>query len=322
MYKTTIKGTGAYVPNNKVPNTDMEKLVETSDDWIKSRTGIETRHITTDENTSDLAYEAAVRALESAELKADAIDMIIVATVSGDYVFPGVSQLLQKRLGCRTIPAFDVNAACTGFIYALDLADAMITAGKYKNILIVGAEALTKLTDFTDRNTCVLFGDGAGAFVLSRANKGGIKSVITHSDGDTEGRLKLDGYPIKKDYVTPNRALPFIRMDGTEIFKFATSVFPSVIHELLKDSVMPLSDLDLIVAHQANKRIIDKAAKSLGYPAEKMYMNIADYGNTSAASIPLAVDEAIRNDTLKRGDTFAIAAFGGGLTWGGAIIEY
>lgn len=322
MHKTTIKGTGAYVPNNKVPNTAMEKLVETSDDWIKSRTGIETRHITTDENTSDLAYEAAVRALESAKIAADEIDMIIVATVSGDYVFPGVSQLLQKRLGCRAVPAFDVNAACTGFIYAMDLADAMIRAGKHANILIVGAEALTKLTDFTDRNTCVLFGDGAGAFVLSRAEDGGIKSVITHSEGDTEGRLKLEGYPIKRNYLTPNRALPFIEMDGTEIFKFATSVFPSVIHELLEASVMPLADLDLIVAHQANKRIIDKAAKTLGYPVEKMFMNISEFGNTSAASIPLAVDEAIRTQALKRGDTFAIAAFGGGLTWGGAIIEY
>lgn len=322
MYKTTIQGTGSYVPDNKVPNTAMEKLVETSDEWIKSRTGIESRHVTTDENTSDLAYEAARRALDTAGIEARDIDMIIVATVTGDYVFPGVSQLLQKRLGCRTVPAFDVNAACTGFIYALDLADAMITAGKYKNILIVGAEALTKLTDFTDRNTCVLFGDGAGAFVLSRADTGGVRSVITHSDGDTEGRLKLDGYPVKKDYITPKRPLPFIKMDGTEIFKFATSVFPSVMHELLEDSRMALDDLDLIVAHQANKRIIDKAAKTLGYPSEKMYMNISEYGNTSAASIPLAVDEAIRTQALKRGDTFAIAAFGGGLTWGGAVIEY
>ena len=322
MYTTILKGTGSYVPDNKIPNSDMEKLVETSDEWIRSRTGIESRHITVDENTSDLAYHASKHALSTAGLEAETIDMIIVATVTGDYVFPGVSQLLQKKLGCRTIPAFDVNAACTGFIYALDLADAMITSGRHENILIVGSEALTKLTDFKDRNTCVLFGDGAGAFVLSRGNKKGIRSVITHSDGDTAGRLKLEGYPIKKDYVTPKRDLPFIKMDGTEIFKFATNVFPSIIHELLKSTGLTLDNLDLIVAHQANKRIIDKAAKTLGYPKDRMYMNIAEYGNTSAASIPIAVDEAVRKQALKHGDTFAIAAFGGGLTWGGAIIEY
>ncbi|MFW6299135.1 MAG: beta-ketoacyl-ACP synthase III [Bacillota bacterium] len=322
MYTTTIKGTGAYVPDHKVPNSTMETLVETSDEWIKTRTGIESRRITVDENTSDLAYEAAVRAMEDAGIKADDLDMIIVATVSGDYVFPGISQLLQKRLGCNTIPAFDLNAACTGFVYALDLANGMIASGKYENILIIGAEALSKLTDFTDRNTCVLFGDGAGAFVLSRSNKKSVRSVITHSDGDVEGYLKLDGYPVKKNFQTEERALPFIQMDGTEIFKFATTVFPSVIKELLEEAELTLEDLDLIVAHQANKRIIDKSAKVLNYPKEKMYMNIAQYGNTSAASIPIAVDEAIRHKRLRRGDTFAIAAFGGGLTWGGAIIDY
>ncbi|MFW6298389.1 MAG: beta-ketoacyl-ACP synthase III, partial [Bacillota bacterium] len=322
MYTTTIKGTGSYVPDNKVPNSTMETLVDTSDEWIQTRTGIEFRHITVHENTSDLAYEAAIRAMDDAGIKAEALDMIIVATVSGDYVFPGVSQLLQKRLGCNAIPAFDLNAACTGFVYALDLANGMIASGKYENILIIGTEALSKLTDFKDRNTCVLFGDGAGAFVLSRSNEVGVRSVITHSDGDTAGYLKLEGYPVKKNYETEQRELPFIKMDGTEIFKFATTVFPSVIKELLDDAELTLENLDLIVAHQANKRIIDKSAKVLGYPKEKMYMNIARYGNTSAASIPIAVDEAIKHGKLKRGDTFAIAAFGGGLTWGGAIIDY
>ncbi len=322
MYHSNIRGIGSYVPDNPVSNAAMETLVETSDEWIRSRTGIESRRITIDENTSDLAYQASVSALEDAGLEAEALDMIIVASVSGDYIFPGVSQLLQKKLGCRTVPAFDLNAACTGFVYAMELANTMIAAGKYEHILIVGAEALTKLTDFTDRNTCVLFGDGAGAFVMSRSQEAGVLSVITHSDGDIDGRLKLEGYPVKKDYETPQRPLPFIKMDGTEIFKFATSVFPSVLQELMEKTNLTLPDIDLIVPHQANKRIIDKVSKILGYPKERMYMNISKYGNTSAASIPIAVDEAVRDKSLKRGDKFAIAAFGGGLTWGGAIIEY
>ncbi len=322
MKHTHILSTGSYVPDNVIDNATMEKLVDTSDEWITSRTGIERRHISVDENTSDLAYKAALDALEKASMKPRDIELIIVATVTGDYLFPGVSQLLQKRLGCETVPAFDINAACTGFVYALEIADKMMASGAYHNALIVGAEALSKLTDFEDRNTCVLFGDGAGAFVLERSEKSGVNAITVKSDGDTKGHLKLEGYPLKINFKTPEYSLPFIKMNGREIFRFATQVFPAVIHELLEKSKSTLKDLDLIVAHQANKRIIEKSAKTLKIPLEKMYMNIESMGNTSAASIPLAVDEAITSGRLKRGDTFAIAAFGGGLTWGGAIIEY
>ncbi|MGM0435676.1 MAG: beta-ketoacyl-ACP synthase III [Bacillota bacterium] len=322
MKHTHILSTGSYVPDNVIDNATMEKIVDTSDEWITSRTGIERRHISIDENTSDLAYKAALEALEKASMKPSDIELIVVATVTGDYLFPGVSQLLQKRLGCETVPAFDINAACTGFVYALEIADKMMASGAYANALIVGAEALSKLTDFEDRNTCVLFGDGAGAFVLERSEKRGVEAITVKSDGDTSGHLKLEGYPLKKDFKTPEYKLPFIKMNGREIFRFATDVFPKVIHELLDETNKTLDNLDLIVAHQANKRIIEKSAKTLKYPLEKMYMNIQSMGNTSAASIPLAVDEAINSGRLKRGDTFAIAAFGGGLTWGGAIIEY
>jgi 3-oxoacyl-[acyl-carrier-protein] synthase-3 len=322
MKQTYIKSTGAYVPENCIQNEVMEKLVETTDEWIKSRTGIESRHISLDENTSDLAYKAAVKALKNASMDPLDLELIIVATVTGDNVFPGVSQILQKRLGCHTIPAFDINAACTGFVYALEIADKMLTSGAYKNALIVGAEALSKLTDFEDRNTCVLFGDCAGAFLLEQAEGRGIQAITVKSDGDTKGHLKLEAYPLKENFKTPDMPRPFIKMNGSEIFRFATDVFPKLINELLNKTNQTLNDLDLIIAHQANKRIIEKSAKTLKYPLKKMYMNIQSMGNTSAASIPLAVDEAIGKGYLKRNDTFAIAAFGGGLTWGGAIIEY
>ncbi len=321
MIYTKIIGTGAYVPNNIVTNKDLERLVETSDEWITSRTGIESRHMTVDENTSDLAYKAALKAIEDADIDKHDIDLLIVATVTGDFPFPGVSQLIQKRLGLNAITAFDINAACTGFIYALNIADKMIKSGSYHNALIIGAETLTKYTDFEDRNTCVLFADGAGAMVIGKSDMDNIKHVVTYADGDQQGLLRMEGYPLKKAFKTEDTKRPYITMKGTDVFKFATTVLPNTVNTLLEDTNTNIDEVNLIVAHQANKRIIEKAAKTLKFPMEKMYMNIQNYGNTSAASVPLAIDEAIKKQELKKGDLFATVAFGGGLTWGGALIR-
>ena len=322
MIHTKILGTGSYVPEHIVSNFDLEKLVDTNDEWIQSRTGIVNRRVTQGENTSELAYKAAVKALEDANTKAEDIDLIIVATVTADYPFPAVAQILQRRLNCKVITAFDINAACTGFIYALNVADKMIRSGAYHKALVIGAETLTKYTDYEDRNTCVLFADAAGAMVIGESETSHIEKVITYSKGDLEGLLKMEGYPLKENFKTPEQKRPFITMQGTEVFKFATSVLPQVVKTLIQETHHEMNDVSLIIAHQANRRIIDKSARVLKIPMEKMFMNIDQYGNTSAASVPLAIDEAIRKNVLKRGDLFITAAFGAGLTWGGAMIKY
>jgi len=318
---TQIKGTGSYVPTSIITNQMLETIVDTSDEWIESRTGIKSRHMTQTENTSDLAYEASKKAIEDAGIDKSEIDLLIVATVTPDYAFPAVSQILQRKLDLNTITAFDVNAACSGFVYALNIADKMIKSGAYKQALIIGAETLTKYTDFEDRNTCVLFADAAGAMVIGKSKEPKIHDVITYAKGDLEGLLRMDGYPLKEHFKTPENKRPFITMKGSDVFKFAAKVMPEIIHELISKSKYTLDDLDMIIAHQANKRIITKAAKDLKYPMDKMYLNIDHYGNTSAASVPLAIDEAIKTKKLKKGDLFATVAFGAGLTWGGAIIE-
>ena len=316
-----ILGTGSYVPDNIVTNQDLEKLVDTSDAWIQSRTGIKERRMTVDENTSDLAYKAALKAIEDANISKDEIDLIVCATVTGDSPFPAIAQILQHRLGLKPLTAFDVNAACTGFIYALNVADKMIQSGAYQCALIVGAETLTKVTDFEDRNTCVLFADAAGAMILGKSETPKIKNVVTYAKGDHERLLAMDGYPLKKGFKTEDTKRPFITMQGTEVFKFATHVLPSVVNELMTMNGLTEEDIKMVVAHQANQRIIDKAARVLAFPIEKMFMNIERYGNTSAASVPLAIDEAIKTGALSKGDVFITAAFGAGLTWGGALIE-
>ena len=319
---TKIIGTGSYVPEHVVTNEDLEKIVDTSDEWIKSRTGISKRHVSLHQNTTDLAYEASLKAIEAAGIDKDTIDLIVVATVTPDDVFPGVAQLLQARLKLPPITAFDVNAACTGFIYALNIADKMVRSGAYKTALIVGAETLTKITDFTDRNTCVLFGDAAGAMILTTSETPHIEKVLTFAQGDSDYLLRMENYPLKENFQTPNTPRTFIEMQGKEVFKFAVGVIPKMIGELLENTDYALDDLAYIVPHQANQRIVDKAAKDLGYPLERMYKNIQDYGNTSAASVPLAIDEAIRKGLIQPGDLFATVAFGGGLTWGGALIRW
>lgn len=319
---TKIIGTGSYVPPQIVTNADLEKIVDTSDEWIRTRTGIDRRHITIDQNTTDLAYEASLIAIEASGIDKEAIDLIIVATVTPDTIFPGVAQMLQARLGIPPVTAFDVNAACTGFVYALNIADKMVRSGAYKHALIVGAETLTKVTDFTDRNTCVLFGDAAGAMILTQSDEPHIEKVLTFAQGDQEQLLKLDAYPLKENYQTPQSPRSFLQMQGKEVFKFAVTVIPTVIAQLLENTPYALDDLAYIIPHQANQRIIDKAAKDLGYPLERMFKNIQHYGNTSAASVPLAIDEAIRQGLIQKGDLFATVAFGAGLTWGGALIRW
>jgi 3-oxoacyl-[acyl-carrier-protein] synthase-3 len=321
MSYTKVLGTGSYVPKDFLTNEDLEKVVETSDDWITSRTGIKKRHIALHENTSDLAYQAALKAIESAQIDKHSIDLIVVATVTPDFPFPGVANLIQRKLDLEAITAFDINAACTGFVYALNIADKMIKSKAFKTALVIGAETLTKYTDFEDRNTCVLFADAAGAMIITESDTPNIKEIVTYSKGDTEGLLRMEGYPLKENLRTNMPKPPFITMQGAEVFKFATTVLPNTILELLEKTQLKLEDLSMIVAHQANKRIIDKASRVLNYPMEKMYLNIENYGNTSAASVPLAIDEAIKKGHLKKGDVFATVAFGAGLTWGGAIIE-
>ena len=321
MNYTKILGTGSYVPSRFLTNDDLAKFVDTNDEWITSRTGIKKRHIVTDELTIDLAYEASLKAIEASGINKEDIDLVVVATVTPDNFFPGVAQLLQKRLGLNKVMSFDINAACSGFLYALNIGDKMIKSGAYSNVLIVGAETLTRHTDWDDRNTCVLFGDAAGAMVIGKSETNGIQDVICGADGDDGGNLICNSVGLKDPYKNEKSVQDHIHMNGREVFKFATRIMPKTINDLLERNDMTLDDLDYIVAHQANARIIDKAARDLKYPIEKMYMNIAEYGNTSAASVPLAIDEAIRTGALKKGDLFATVAFGGGFTWGGAIIK-
>ncbi len=322
MKHTKILGTGSYVPKKVITNEDLAKIVETNDEWIVSRTGIKERHISENEGTLDLAYKAALNALEMAHMKPKDLDLIIVATVTSDYAFPSVANLLQAKLGARDVMAFDINAACSGFLYLMQIADKMIKAGDYRNALIVGSETLTRLTDWSDRNTCVLFGDGAGAMVLGASEEESIIDIITGSQGDTEFLLYCKNPDLKVPEVNAISSQDHIHMLGAQVFKFATRIMPKTVKKLLDKNHIDIENLDCIVAHQANSRIIEKSAKDLGYSLDKMYMNIQKYGNTSAASVPIAIDEAVRSGFLKRGMTFVTVAFGGGLTWGGALIKF
>lgn len=322
MKYSKIKGTGSYVPEQIVSNEDLSKYIETSDEWIQSRTGIKERRYSGDMSTLDMAYEASLKAIEVGGVSLEEIDLVIVATVSPDNVFPGVSQLLQAKLGLNEIMAFDINAACSGFIYAMNIADKMIQSGAYKHALVVGAEALTRWTNFEDRNTCVLFGDAAGAMILSESEEVGLVDVIAKASGDTEDLLICRNPKAKTLENHEGEMQDYIHMDGRNVFKFATKVLVKTVEELLERNQMTLDEIDYIVCHQANERIIDKASRDLDFPMDKMYLNISRYGNTSAASVPLAIDEAVRQGKIKKGDTFLTVAFGGGLTWAGALVKY
>lgn len=299
MSYTKIYGTGSYVPSNVVKNDDLKAYVDTNDEWIYTRTGIKERRISQGETTLDLAYQASLKAIFDAGLSNDKIDLIIVATVTPDYAFPGVSNLLQARLGIEGITAFDINAACSGFIYAMQIADKMIKSGAFNKALIVGAETLTRLTDWRDRNTCVLFGDGAGAMVIGKSETNSIKEIVTGSQGDVDMLLYCNSPALKDPAVNAVSEQDHIHMKGREVFRFATRVLPKTVNGLLERNNLEIKDLSCIVAHQANLRILDKAARDLKIDMDKLYVNMDKYGNTSAASVPIAIDEAYKTGFLK-----------------------
>ena len=318
MYSKII-GTGSYLPAKTLTNFDLEKIVETSHDWIVTRSGIVERHFAADdEMTSDLALHASRRAIEAAGISADQIDMVIVATTSPDKMFPSTACILQDKLGIRNCgAAFDMQAVCGGFVYALNTADLYIRGGQAKTVLVVGAEVLSRMLDWTDRATCVLFGDGAGAVVLQASETPGILASKLHADGSHRDMLKADG-TIRNGEVQGD---PFIKMDGKAVFKFAVKVLSEVVEEVLEENNLQGSDIAWLVPHQANIRIMEATAKKLGLSMDNVVVTVAHHGNTSAASIPLALADAVADRRIKRGNLILLEAMGGGLTWGACVLR-
>lgn len=323
MKNAKMIGFGLYTPKNLVENEKLQEFLETSDEWIRTRTGIERRYISLDENTSDLAVEASKKALSQAGLSAEDIDLIIVATVTPDNFTPSTACIVQDKLGAKNAWAFDINAACTGFIYALKLARSLIKSGEANNALIIGAETLSKALNWEDRGSCVLFGDGAGATVLTSTEEDcGIKCVNVKSDGSKGDSLVIQGLPLNSPFKDGKEVSEnYINMNGREIFKFATKVMEESIVEILEKENIKIEDIAAIIPHQANLRIIDYVVKRLEIPREKFITNLQNYGNTSGASIPIALCESIDEGNLKKGDNIIMVGFGGGLTWGAALIK-
>ena len=323
MKNAKMIGFGLYTPKNLVENERLQEFLETSDEWIRTRTGIERRYISLDENTSDLAVEASKKALSQARLSAEEIDLIIVATVTPDNFTPSTACIVQDKLGAKNAWAFDINAACTGFIYALKLGKSLIRSGEANNALIIGAETLSKALNWEDRGSCVLFGDGAGATVLTSTEEDcGIKCVNVKSDGSKGDSLVIQGLPLNSPFKDGREVSKnYINMNGREIFKFATKVMEESIVEILEKENIKIEDIAAIIPHQANLRIIDYVVKRLGIPREKFITNLQNYGNTSGASIPIALCESIDEGNLKKGDNIIMVGFGGGLTWGAALIK-
>ncbi len=319
-----ITGTGSYLPPRRLTNADLAaelaaQGVETSDDWIVERTGIHARHFAAlDVCSSDLAVEAARRAIEAAQLQAADIDLIIVATSTPDMVFPSVACILQHKLGIAGCPAFDVQAVCSGFVYALTVADALIRTGTAKRALVVGAEVFSRILDFSDRTTCVLFGDGAGAVVLEASNEPGILASDLHADGKYVDILCVPGH-VSGGKVLGN---PLLKMDGPAVFKLAVGVLESAARAALAKANLVDTDIDWLIPHQANIRIMQSTAKKLKLPMDKLVVTVDQHGNTSAASIPLALDVAVRSGKVKRGDTVMLEGVGGGFTWGAVLLTY
>jgi len=313
-----ISGTGGYLPENVVTNADLEKKVDTSDQWIQDRTGIKKRHIAEDsETTCDLAEKASRQAMETAGLGPEDIDMVIVATTTPDRIFPSTACLLQQRLGIHGGAAFDVQAVCTGFIYALSIAEKFIQTGAANNVLVVGAETLSRIVNWADRTTCVLFGDGAGAIILGASDKPGILSAHLHADGAYENLLTVPA-GVSEGYENP----AFIEMKGNEVFKMAVNTLGRIVDETLDANNMQKSDIDWLIPHQANIRIINATAKKLGMSMDNVVVTVGEHGNTSAASVPLALNTAVRDGRIQRGETLLLEAFGGGFTWGAVLIKY
>ncbi len=324
--KSRIIGTGSYAPEKILTNFDLEKIVETNNDWIVARTGIEERHIAADDEvTSDLAAKAAQRALDAAGVAADEIDLIVVGTITGDYPWPATACVVQAKLGAKNAYAYDISAACSGFLYALANADDFLMAGRGKKALVIGAETFSRALDWTDRNTCVLFGDGAGAVVLeAQEGEAGVLSSHLRTDGNHIELLYQPGFgavnPASPEGLEAR--LPFLKMQGNEVYKFAVRMMTEISNEALKANGFSCADVDLFIPHQANLRILEATAKRLKLKDEQCFINVSKYGNTSAATIPIAIDEASRAGLLKEGSLLLMAAFGGGFTWGGTLVRW
>lgn len=322
MKHSRITGTGGYLPEKVLTNADLEKMVDTTDHWIVTRTGVRERRIAAEgENTVDLSEHASRRAIEAAGVDKDTIDLIVLATTTPDQVFPSTACLLQKRLGVHGCPAFDIQAVCTGFVYALDVADKFVRTGSAKRVLVVGAETFSRIIDWTDRSTCVLFGDGAGAVVLEAGDSPGIISSHLHADGQYKELLEVPA-GVSQGYDKVMNGQAYVTMGGSEVFKVAVNTLGNIVDETLEANNMQKSDVDWLVPHQANIRIIVATAKKLGLSMDRVVVTVDRHGNTSAASIPLAFDEAVRDGRIKRGDTVLMEGFGGGFTWGSVLLRY
>lgn len=317
-----ITGTGRYLPERILTNSDLEKMVDTTDEWIRTRTGVERRHIAADDQaTSDLCVEAARQAIDAAGIDVSDIDLIIVGTTTPDQVFPNTGVLTQEKLGIRGCPAFSLEAACTGFIYALSVADKFVRMGEARCALVIGAECLSRMVDWSDRGTCVLFGDGAGAVILQPSDEEGVISTHIHADGSYKDLLFFPS-GVSKNFDLMKEGKAFIQMSGNEVFKVAVKTLGRIVEETLEKNNIEKADIDWLVPHQANMRIIQATAKKLDMPMERVIQTVADHGNTSAASVPMALDLAVRDGRVKRGDLLLLEAFGGGFTWGSALIRY
>ncbi len=319
MY-SRIAGTGSYLPERVVTNQELEATVDTTDEWIRTRTGIEQRHIAADdEMTSDLAYHASLAAMDAAGVAPHEIDMIVVGTCTPDLVFPNVACLLQERLGIGGGPAFSVEAACSGFMYAFSVADQFIRTGTVRRALVVGAETMSRIVDWTDRETCVLFGDGAGAVVIEASEEPGTIYSVLGADGKYKNMLYAE-MGISKKSTVPDAS--FIRMNGNDVFKMAVRTLERMVDQVIEENDIKQGDIDWFVPHQANLRIINATAKRLKIPMERVVLTVAQHGNTSAASVPMALDTAVQDGRIKRGDLLLLEAFGGGFTWGASLIRY
>ena len=318
--RSVICGVGAYLPEKKLSNADLKSIVDTSDEWIVQRTGIKSRHIAAEnEYTSDLATHAARDALNNAGMSIDSVDLIVLATSTPDYTFPATATIVQAKLGITKGAAFDVQAVCTGFIYALSVADALLKTGQHKCALVIGAETYSRILDWTDRGTCVLFGDGAGAIVLKSQDSEKARGVIAsklRSDGQYRDRLYVDGGP------STTQTTGHLRMNGKDVYKLAVGMVPQIIEDILVENNLTTGDLDWFVPHQANQRIIDATAVRLGIASEKVVLTVAEHANTSSASIPLALASAAKDGRLKTGDLIALEAMGGGFTWGASLLRW
>lgn len=314
MTSSRIAGTGSYLPSKILTNKELESMVDTTDEWIFTRTGIRERHIAgTDEMTSDLATKAAQKAIASAGIAADSIDLIIVATTTPDKIFPSVATMVQRKLGLSGCPAFDIQAVCSGFVYGLTTADQFIKSGASKCALVIGADTISKITDYSDRSNCILWGDGAGAVILQASDEEGVISTHIHANGNYEDMLHVPRNEEGQDTIA---------MEGNAVFKVAVNTLDQIVDETLEANGMQKSDIDWLVPHQANIRILQATAKKLDMPMDKVVVTVDKHGNTSAASIPLALDVAVSDGRIKRGEVVLMEAFGGGFTWGSVLLKY